>query len=135
MKYSPFIAPIAVLLVIAFNQTFAESPGSELAIAVPPSQIPAAHITQLTESCHKNWQDMNWKIGEAGALAKSNPAFSDGIKKVCQARAELFFEGYELSPFIESDTQSQVYPLVFRTTTVEEVKSHIRLHLPKLKLI
>lgn len=132
MKYSPLIAPSLVLLVIAYNQTFAGT--SEVVNNTTANAGKSEHIAQLTDTCFDAWQEMDWKFGESNTLAREHPAFSDGIKRICQARAELFFEGYELSPFIEPGSQQQVFPIVFRTS-VDEIKSHIRLNLPKLRLI
>lgn len=132
MKFSPFIAPSIVLMIVAFNQTFAGSPSEDKASV----QINAENqrIAQISETCHKGWQQLNWTIGENGMPASQHPAFNQGIKRVCQARAELFFEGYEISPFIDPDARAEIYPIVFRPS-VEEIKQHLRLHLPKLRLI
>ena len=132
-KFSPFFAPMAVLLIIAYNQTFART-DAEKQLAETSREPATSPIALISNSCHQQWQTLNWKIGDRGILAKNNPAFNEGIKKICQARAELFFEGYELSPFIGPDSQNQVYPIVFRSS-VKEIKEQIRLHLPKLRLI
>jgi len=134
MKFSPFITPLAVLFTISFNQSFAESARDTLATIDKDSAIAEDKIVQLAETCHQDWQNLNWLIGQQNRLAKNNPAFNDGVMKICRARAELFFEGYELNPFIEPDSQNQVFPIVF-SFSVEEIKSQIRLHLPKLRLI
>ncbi len=67
-------------------------------------------------------------------LARDNLAFNEGVRNICQARAELFFEGYEIKPFIAADSQQEVFQLVFRPN-VDAIKSQIRLNLPKLRLI
>jgi|GEM_PF-906132 len=92
------------------------------------------HITQLSHVCHTSWQQYDWRIGEQGSLARDSVAFSDGIKRICRARAELFFEGYELSPFISPDAQHAIFPIVF-IPTVEELKSVMRQNLPPLRVI
>ncbi len=132
MKFSPFIAPSIVLMVIAFNQTFAGSAPDDQAVA----QINAENnrITQISETCYQGWQQLDWTIGENGIPASNHPAFNEGIKRVCQARAELFFEGYEITPFIEPESQAQVFPIVFQPS-VEEIKQQLRQNLPKLRLI
>jgi len=132
MKFSPFIAPSIVLMVVAFNQTFAGSSPDNQAVA----QISAEQqrITQISETCYQSWQQLHWTIGENGMPAANHPAFNNGIKRICQARAELFFEGYEISPFIEPESQAQIYPIVFRPD-VEEIKEHLRLNLPQLRVI
>ncbi len=134
MKFSPFFAPIAVLLAIAFNQTFAQSDSTTDLTAEQQRLSEKAHIEQIADNCHQNWQQLGWKMGEAGILARENPAFSEGIMRVCQARAELFFEGYEISPFIKPDSQQQIFPIVFQSS-VDEIKDQIRIHLPRLQLI
>ncbi len=134
MKFSPFIAPLAVMFFISFNQSFAESARDTLATIENDASIAEDKIAQLSETCHQKWQSLNWVMGQQNMLAKDSPAFSGGVMNICRARAELFFEGYELTPFIEPDSQSEVFPIVFRYS-VEEIKSQIRLHLPKLRLI
>jgi len=134
MKLSPFIAPLAVLFVISFNQSIAESARDTLATIEKGSVIANDKVAQLAETCHQQWQTLKWKIGQQNTLAQNNPAFNRGIKNICRARAELFFEGYELSPFIEPNTQEQVFPIVFRFS-VDEIKAQLRLNLPKLRII
>ncbi|MTI63922.1 hypothetical protein [Methylophaga sp.] len=132
MKFSPFIAPSIVLMIIAFNQTFAGSAPENQAAAQIHTEN--QRIVQISETCYQGWQQLGWTIGENGMAAEQHPAFSNGIKRICQARAELFFEGYEISPFIEPDSQPQIFPIVFRPS-VEEIKQHLRQNLPKLRLI
>jgi len=91
-------------------------------------------VQQLSEWCHADWQQKDWKMGESQMLAKDNDAFSEGIRKVCRARAELYAEGYEIYPFIADDAQREIYTMVF-SATVTEIKSHIREHLPALNKI
>lgn len=133
MKFSPLIAPSIVLLVIAYNQTFAGS-GDTAANTQAATSTRAEHVAQLAATCHQGWQKMDWVLGHTGTSAKDNPAFSQGMVRVCRARAELFFEGYEISPFIEPGSQQQILPIVFRPS-IEEIKDQFRLHLPKLRLI
>lgn len=134
MNFSPFIPPLAVLFIISFNHSYAQSARDTLATLEQDSVIAEDKIAQLSVTCHQKWQSLNWKLGQQNMPAANNPAFNAGIKKLCRARAELFFEGYELSPFIQPDTQSQVFPFVFHYS-VDEIKAEIRLHLPKLRLI
>ena len=91
-------------------------------------------VQQLSEWCYADWQQKDWKMGESQVLAKDNEAFSEGIQKVCRARAELYAEGYEIYPFIADDAQREIYTMVF-SATVTEIKSHIREHLPALNKI
>lgn len=91
-------------------------------------------VQQLTDWCYADWQQKDWKMGDSQVLAKDNVAFSDGIRKVCRARAELYAEGYEIYPFIADDAQREIYALVF-SASVEEIKSHIREYLPALQKI
>lgn len=91
-------------------------------------------VQQLTQWCYADWQQKDWKMGESQVLAKDNAAFSEGIQKVCRARAELYAEGYEIYPFIADDAQREIYAMVF-SASVAEIKSHIREHLPALQKI
>jgi len=135
MKYSPFIAPILVVLYIGLTQTFANATDeSNTAITPINAASDQEQTQQLAKVCYKNWQALSWKLGQSAMLAQNNPAFSTGIMNICQARAELFFEGYQINPFIAADSQQHVYPIVFRSS-VEEIKSHLQLHLPKLNVI
>lgn len=91
-------------------------------------------VTQLSQVCYLSWQQYNWTIGEQGMLARDNTAFRTGIQRICQARAELFFEGYEVSPFIAADSQHKIFPIVF-IPSVSEIKSVIRQNVPPLRII
>ena len=91
-------------------------------------------VQQLTDWCYADWQQKDWKMGDSQVLAEDNVAFSDGIRKVCRARAELYAEGYEIYPFIADDAQREIYALVF-SASVAEIKDHIREHLPALQKI
>ncbi|HET8807553.1 MAG TPA: hypothetical protein VFM76_04175 [Methylophaga sp.] len=91
-------------------------------------------VQHLTDWCYADWQQKDWKMGDSQVLAKDNAAFSQGIRKVCRARAELYAEGYEIYPFIGNDTQREIYAMVF-SSSVEEIKSHIREYLPALQKI
>lgn len=130
MKYIPFIAPILVTLVIALNQTFA----CDSKPSCKSNTKTSSPAQRLAESCYQQWLTLDWTLANTKILAKDNLAFNEGVKKVCQARAELFFEGYEIKPFIAADSQQEVFPLVFRPN-VDAIKSQIRLNLPKLRLI
>ncbi|MBD3634737.1 MAG: hypothetical protein HUJ23_07515 [Methylophaga sp.] len=132
MKFSPFIAPSIVLMIVAFNQTFAGSALENQAAVQMNAE--KDRIPQLSEPCYQGGQNLDWTIGENGMAAANHPAFSNGIKRICQARAELFFEGYEITPFIEPDSQTQVFPIVFQPS-IDEIKQHLRQNLPKLRLI
>lgn len=91
-------------------------------------------VDQLAKWCYADWQQKDWKMGDSAVLAKDNPAFSEGIQKVCRARAELYAEGYDLYPFIADDAQREIYAMVF-SASVADIKSHIREHLPALQKI
>jgi len=134
MKLTAIIASFLVILFIVFNYTFAGSPLQLVTNESADTTIPEQKIVELADACHQQWQSFDWLIGQTNISAQDNPAFSQGIRNICRARAELFFEGYELSPFIAADSQSQVFPIVFRAD-VEEIKAQIRVHLPKLRLI
>ncbi len=130
MKYTPLIAPFLVIAIILLNQTFAHDKKSVKQTA-PASSAPSQ---QLADSCYQHWLTLNWTLTDSKILASQNTSFNDGVKRVCQARAELFFEGYEIHPFISPDSQPEVFRLVFRAN-VDEIKSQIRINLPKLRLI
>jgi hypothetical protein len=122
-----------VVLVISISRSFSVSSSPEDRTSETATNE-QRHITQLTRVCHATWQQYDWQIGEHGTLARENIAFDSGIQRVCQARAELFFEGYELSPFIDPDAQSSIFPIVF-IPNVDELKSVIRQNLPALRVI
>ena len=130
MKYTPFIAPILVTAVIALNQTFA----CDSQLACKSNTKTSSPAQRLAESCYRQWLTLDWTLANAEMLARDNFAFNEGVRNICQARAELFFEGYEIKPFIAADSQQEVFPLVFRPN-VDAIKSQIRLNLPKLRLI
>lgn len=132
MKFSPLIAPSLVVLAIIYNQTFAGA--SEDMNSNTANAGKSEHIQQVTRTCYQAWEEMDWTFGNNQMLAREHVAFSKGIERICQARAELFFEGYEISPFIQPGSQQQVFPIVFRAS-VDEIKSHFHLNLPKLRLI
>ena len=120
----------AVGLMLAGCEQQTDAQQSPIDLAQHSSQL----ISQLTDHCYQQWQELNWTVGEDQSSAADNEAFSGGIQKVCQARVELFLEGYEITPIIEPNTQQHIYPLVFRVS-VEEIKNHIRSHLPAIRLI
>lgn len=91
-------------------------------------------VIQLTQWCFEHWKDQQWTMSESDLLAIDNLAFSEGIQKVCRARAELYAEGYEIYPFITDTMQREIYALVF-SASVEDIKSHLKQHLPKLQRI
>ena len=91
-------------------------------------------IVQLSDWCYQHWKEQQWTMGESGLPAVENLAFSEGIRKVCRARAELYAEGYEIYPFITDTMKREVYALVF-SADVEDIKSHLKQHLPKLQRI
>ncbi|MCB2427502.1 hypothetical protein [Methylophaga pinxianii] len=91
-------------------------------------------ILQLTQWCFENWKEQQWTMGETNLPAIENLAFSEGIRKICRARAELYAEGYDIYPFITDTMQREVYALVF-SANVEDIKSHLKQHLPKLQRI
>lgn len=131
MTPSRIIALLAALLLLAFI-----SRGGLLQRADTPSpaQTESDLITQLSHVCYVSWQQYDWTIGEQALLARDNAAFSGGIQRICQARAELFFEGYEVSPFIPVDSQHKIFPIVFMPS-VDDVKSVMREQLPPLRII
>jgi len=91
-------------------------------------------VMQLSQWCFDHWKEQQWTMGETDLPAVNNQAFSEGIQKVCRARAELYAEGYEIYPFITDTMQREIYALVF-SASVEDIKSHLKEHLPKLQRI
>lgn len=91
-------------------------------------------VMQLSQWCFDHWKEQQWTMGESGLPAVDNQAFSEGIQKVCRARAELYAEGYEIYPFITDTMQREIYALVF-SASVDDIKSHLKEHLPKLQRI
>lgn len=126
------LSAVLVLLFIIGRSCSVSAPPPEQATETAADEN--RHIAQLSHVCHASWQQYDWRIGEHGTLARENVAFSNGIKRICRARAELFFEGYELSPFIAPDAQHSIFPIVF-IPTVDELKSVIRQNLPALRVI
>lgn len=131
MTLPRIIALIAVLiLLIVISRGSIMQRGN----APAPSETESDLITQLSQVCFVSWQQYEWTIGEHATLARDSAAFSSGIQRICQARAELFFEGYEVSPFIAPDSQQRIFPIVFMPS-VDDVKSVMRQNLPPLKII
>jgi uncharacterized lipoprotein NlpE involved in copper resistance len=91
-------------------------------------------VMQLSQWCFDHWKEQQWTMGETDLPAVENQAFSEGIQKVCRARAELYAEGYEIYPFITDTMQREIYALVF-SASVEDIKSHLKQHIPKLQRI
>jgi|TARA_R100000353_G_scaffold175084_2_gene144511 hypothetical protein len=91
-------------------------------------------VIQLTDWCFQHWTEQQWTLGETNLPAVENQSFAEGIRKVCRARAELYAEGYEIYPFITDTMQREIYALVF-SASVEDIKSHLKQHLPKLQRI
>ncbi|AUZ84563.1 hypothetical protein [Methylophaga nitratireducenticrescens] len=91
-------------------------------------------VMQLSQWCFDHWKQQQWTLGETNLPAVENQAFSEGIQKICRARAELYAEGYEIYPFITDTMQREIYALVF-SASVEDIKSHLKQHLPKLQRI
>jgi hypothetical protein len=131
MALSRIIALIAVLLLLIVISRGNIVQHSD---APAPSHTANDLISQLSQFCYVSWQQYEWTIGEQATLARDNAAFSGGIQRICQARAELFFEGYEVSPFIAPDSQHRIFPIVF-IPNVDAIKSVLRQNLPPLNMI
>lgn len=91
-------------------------------------------VEALTKVCFESWESQHWIMGESTLPAQQNENFRTGVHKVCQARAELYAEGYEIYPLIMDNSQREIYALVF-SADVESIKSHLKEHLPKLRVI
>jgi hypothetical protein len=108
---------------------------SLIALAEPSnSRIAAAQVSVLSDACYENWTQQQWKIGQSTRLAASNPAYSNGIQNICQAKAELYYEGYEITPFISEDERGEVNLIVF-LPSVDEIKNQLRAVLPELRVL
>jgi hypothetical protein len=90
-------------------------------------------VQLLSKSCHYEWQQYNWTMGE-GYLAQDNVSVDEGIKRICQAKAELYLEGYEITPSIADEEQEEVFRLVF-LPSVELIKTQLKVYLPKLRVL
>lgn len=91
-------------------------------------------VMLLADWCFEHWKAQQWTLGETHLPAIDNLAFTEGVRKVCRARAELYAEGYEIYPFITDTMQREIYALVF-SADVDAIKSHIKQHLPPLRRI
>jgi len=91
-------------------------------------------VEALTKICFESWEAQHWIMGESTIPAQQNENFRIGVQKVCQARAELYAEGYEIYPLITDNSQREIYALVF-SADVESIKSHLKEYLPKLRVI
>lgn len=91
-------------------------------------------VEALTTICFESWEAQHWIMGESTLSAQQNENFRTGVHKVCQARAELYAEGYEIYPLITDNSQREIYALVF-SADVESIKAHLKEHLPKLRVI
>lgn len=91
-------------------------------------------VEALTKICFESWESQHWIMGESTLPAQQNENFRTGVHKVCQARAELYAEGYEIYPLITDNSQREIYALVF-SADVESIKAHLKEHLPKLRVI
>lgn len=91
-------------------------------------------VEALTTICFESWEAQHWVMGESTLPAQQNENFRTGVHKVCQARAELYAEGYEIYPLIADNSQREIYALVF-SADVESIKAHLKEHLPKLRVI
>ena len=133
MKYLILVSAVCAVVFTLFTQANSGSKSTQHAAHLATEET-ERFVSDLADVCHKSWQSMNWTIGEAQRLASDNPAFSQGIHRICTARAELFVQGYELSPFISPESQEEVFPIVF-IQTVDEIKSLMRQNIPKLRVI
>lgn len=121
----------SIVLLLAIGGVYSVSSTSPTDVQAEEEQ---QHIAQLSHYCYLSWQEYDWTMGEHGLPAKNNIAFAEGIKRICQVRAELFFEGYEVSPFIDPDSQHTIFPIVFMPDE-QELKAVIRQNLPPLTVI
>lgn len=69
-------------------------------------------IKQLTNDCFQEWQTRDWRLGEDAARVADMPSYVEAIKRICGASAELFVEGYPVSPFIHQ-SQRVILPFIF----------------------
>lgn len=103
-------------------------------IETVPADADIDPVEALTKVCFESWEAQHWIMGESTLPAQQNENFRTGVHKVCQARAELYAEGYEIYPLITDNSQREIYALVF-SADVESIKAHLKEHLPKLRVI
>lgn len=123
-----FVLTTLLFLLMACTDETVES------VATVTTKVNTNPVVELSKACFAKWEQQQWLLGESQSIAQQNANFRAGINKVCRARAELYAEGYEIYPFISENTQREIYALVF-SANVEEIKSHLKVHLPKLRII
>lgn len=69
-------------------------------------------VRQLSNDCFQEWQSRDWRLGEDAALAAEIPVYAAAIERICAASAELFAEGYPVSPYIHH-SQRAILPFIF----------------------
>ena len=69
-------------------------------------------LRQLTDDCFQEWLSRDWRLGEDAARVADMPSYVEAIKRICGASAELFVEGYPVSPFIHQ-SQRVILPFIF----------------------
>lgn len=69
-------------------------------------------VRQLSNDCFQEWQSRDWRLGEDAARAAEIPDYVAAIERICSASAELFAEGYPVSPFIHH-SQRAILPFIF----------------------
>jgi hypothetical protein len=78
---------------------------------------------QLSQHCMTKWQQFHATSPYAQAGKISH--FQQGIQRLCQARAELFFEGYAIAPTLKAAEQANNHQLLF-LPSVAAVKQQMR---------
>ncbi|HDY84827.1 MAG TPA: hypothetical protein ENH74_03975 [Methylophaga sp.] len=129
MKNLLYLVPVFLLIVFISKSDYIYSALTEQG---QPERNNESQL--LADNCFQKWKTYDWTLGDSGALAVNHAGFTNGIKNICRAKAELFFEGYKLNPFVLPDSQAEIFPIVF-LSSYDEIKNQIRQNLPKLQLI
>jgi hypothetical protein len=58
-------------------------------------------LPDLSADCYQEWQSRGWVIGEDNTPAHEVPRFAQGIKKMCETRADMHGENADISPYIQ----------------------------------
>lgn len=69
-------------------------------------------LPDLSADCYQEWQSRRWVIGEDNTPAHEVPRFAQGIKKMCETRADMHSENADISPYIQGRL-AELAPYVF----------------------
>jgi hypothetical protein len=69
-------------------------------------------LPDLSADCYQEWQSRGWVIGEDNTPAYEVPRFANGIKKMCETRADMHSESADISPYIQGRL-AELVPYLF----------------------